>query len=57
MSLQKTPSAFFSSADMWMICEQMTVEAMNAELLRLRRTLPEVISEEIRGKRAAVLGG
>jgi hypothetical protein len=40
-----------------MICEQMTVEAMNAELLRLRRTLPEVVSEEIRGERAAVLGG
>ena len=40
-----------------MICEQMTVEAMNAELLRLRRTLSEVVSEEIRGERAAVLGG
>lgn len=40
-----------------MICEQMTVEAMNAELLRLRRTLSEVVREEIRGEWAAVLGG
>lgn len=40
-----------------MICEQMTVEVMNAELLRLRRTLPKVVIEEIRGERAAVLGG
>jgi hypothetical protein len=40
-----------------MIYEPMTVEQLNAEILRLQRSLPPIVSEEISGERASMLHG
>ena len=38
-----------------MVCEDLTVQELNAEILRLQKSLPEVVQEEIRGQLAAIL--